>query len=139
MRGSSCADGKRKLPIAYGFLDYDSDSIEAWSHLFPNAWDSAPGGCVARSAKFGIIFVCPRCCAARDEWLKQNEQTQNDKTSKKSPERTTGSDERQGECEVVLALPVIFARMESLQEWNARMEFQLDEPGTIAFKLSIPS
>lgn len=80
---------KRKLPIGYGFPAESDDGFgEAWSRLFPNAWEGIPGGCVVRKAKFGIIFVCPQCCAARDEWLRQRAKLKGGKASNNPVEPT---------------------------------------------------
>ena len=83
---------KRKLPIGYGLTAATDDGFgEAWLRLFPNAWDGIPGGCCVWRAKFGIIFVCPQCCAARDEWLRQRAikrgKTSNNSSGQLAPSR----------------------------------------------------
>src|SRR5262245_52503299 len=66
---------KRVVPLEYGlmpqsFLPY----AEARAKLFPHADEPMQAGCVVTEVTHSRIYVCSRCTAAREAWLREHKE-----------------------------------------------------------------
>lgn len=67
---------RRSVPIRYGrrgsSLKLAPHYLAARQALFPHCDEVVGGGCIVRDVKRKSIMICPNCCAARDQWLREN-------------------------------------------------------------------
>jgi hypothetical protein len=63
---------KADLPVIYGLPSQaEFEEMKVAKELFPYGRPCRMGGCVLKEKKETSGFLCPKCVAARGEWLKQ--------------------------------------------------------------------
>ena len=62
---------KTDVPIVYGLFPVSQRSLseyEASTNSFPHTTESLNPSCLVQRAKEGIIYTCPKCEQARQQW-----------------------------------------------------------------------
>lgn len=63
---------RTEVPIIYGLPSAaEFEEMKVAKELFPYGRPCRMGGCEPKGQKRMTAFLCPKCVAARDEWLKR--------------------------------------------------------------------
>ena len=67
-----------QIPIVYGLPSpAEFEEMKVAKELFPYGRPCRMGGCVVKGQKEAAGFLCPKCVAAREAWLKTRASTKN--------------------------------------------------------------
>src|ERR1041385_1220021 len=66
---------KTNVSILYGLLgqnEWNRAYVAAKQKSFPHVDDDVEGGCIIGRAKEAIIYICPQCLRAQQQWLSEH-------------------------------------------------------------------